>query len=174
MRRFVPDRITEPEVDPMSIITLAGGGVTLEDILITQELSRRRSRAPDYAAENRALTALAREMATNPNNLPQKLVDLASALCRAGTAGISLLKTEAEGEYFSWEALAGVYAPRVGGRTPRNFSPCGTTLDRGAPQLFSFPARYFTYFEELASPIAEGLVIPFALNGHVFGTIWVV
>ncbi len=159
----------------MSITTLAGGPrVTLEDILITPELSRRRSRAPDYAAENRALVALAREMATNPKNLPQKLVDLALELCRAGTAGISLLKSDAEGEYFSWEALAGMYAPRVGGRTPRNFSPCGTTLDRGAPQLFSVPARYFTYFEREDSPIAEGLVIPFALNGHALGTIWVV
>jgi PAS domain S-box-containing protein len=159
----------------MSTISQAGGpGVTLEDILITPELSRRRSRAPDYAAENRALVALAREMATNPKNLLQKLVELALELCRAGTAGISLLKTDAEGEYFSWEALAGVYAPRVGGRTPRNFSPCGTTLDRGAPQLFSGPARYFTYFEGENSPIAEGLVIPFALNGHTQGTIWVV
>jgi hypothetical protein len=145
----------------MSIITQAGSrGVTLEDVLITSELSRRRSRAPNYSAENRALVTLAREMATKPKNLPQKLVDLALELCRAGTAGISLLKTDAEGEYFSWEALAGVYDPRVGGRTPRNFSPCGTTLDRGAPQLFSCPARYFTYFEGVDSPIAEGLVIP--------------
>jgi PAS domain S-box-containing protein len=159
----------------MSIITQAGSrGVTLEDVLITSELSRRRSRAPNYSAENRALVTLAREMATKPKNLPQKLVDLALELCRAGTAGISLLKTDAEGEYFSWEALAGVYDPRVGGRTPRNFSPCGTTLDRGAPQLFSCPARYFTYFEGVDSPIAEGLVIPFALSGHALGTIWVV
>jgi PAS domain S-box-containing protein len=159
----------------MSIITQAGSrGVTLEDVLITSELSRRRSRAPNYSAENRALVTLAREMATKPKNLPQKLVDLALELCVAGTAGISLLKTDAEGEYFSWEALAGVYDPRVGGRTPRNFSPCGTTLDRGAPQLFSCPARYFTYFEGVDSPIAEGLVIPFALSGHALGTIWVV
>jgi PAS domain S-box-containing protein len=159
----------------MSITTMAGGlTVTLEDILITPELPRRRSRAPDYVAENRALVALAREMATNPKNLPQKLVDLALELCRAGTAGISLLKSDSEGEYFSWVALAGMYAPRVGGRTPRNFSPCGTTLDRGAPQLFSVPARYFTYFEGEDNPIAEGLVIPFALNGHALGTIWVV
>ncbi|HEV3262608.1 MAG TPA: histidine kinase [Gemmataceae bacterium] len=171
----MPDGVTEPTVDPMSITTMAGGlTVTLEDILITPELPRRRSRAPDYVAENRALVALAREMATNPKNLPQKLVDLALELCRAGTAGISLLKSDSEGEYFSWVALAGMYAPRVGGRTPRNFSPCGTTLDRGAPQLFSVPARYFTYFEGEDNPIAEGLVIPFALNGHALGTIWVV
>jgi PAS domain S-box-containing protein len=167
--------MSELEVHPMRPISLAAGPrVPLEDVLITRELSRRKSRAPDYAAENRALVALAREMAANPKNLPQKLVDLALELCRAGTAGISLIKTDAEGEYFSWEALAGVYAPQLGGRTPRNFSPCGTTLDRGAPQLFSCPARYFTYLEGVDTPIVEGLVIPFALNGHALGTIWVV
>ena len=108
--------VTEPEVDVITTTTWAvGPGVTLEDILITPELSRRRSRAPDYAAENRALVALAREMATNPKNLPQKLVELALELCRAGTAGISLLKTDAEGEYCSWEALAGAFDP-AGGR----------------------------------------------------------
>ena len=67
-----------------------------------------------------------------------------------------------------------MYAPRVGGRTPRNFSPCGTTLDRGAPQLFSCPDRYFTYFEGVDTPIVEGLVIPFAVSGRALGTIWVV
>ena len=156
----------------MSIVTPTDGQRwTLDDTLITPELSRHRSRVPDYGAENVALIALAREMATNPKNLPQKLVDLALELCRAGTAGISLLKTDAEGEYFSWEALAGTYAPKVRSRTPRNWSPSGVTLDRGDPQLFSCPARYF---EGVDSPIVEGLVIPFALNGHALGTIWVV
>src|SRR5258707_6875151 len=106
----------------MSITSLAGGpGATLEDILITPELSRRRSRAPDFAAENRALVALAREMVTSPKNLPQKLADLALELCRAGTAGISLLKIDAKGEYFFWQALDGEFAPRVQCSTPRKF-----------------------------------------------------
>jgi len=149
-------------------------GVGLEDILITAELTRRRPRAPDYAAENRALVALTREMATNPQNLPQKLVEMAVELCRAGTAGISVLKADPDGEYFSWQAMAGVYAPHVGGRTPRDFSPCGTTLDRNAPQLFFCPARYFTYFAAVDTPIVEGLVVPFYASGRPLGTIWIV
>jgi two-component sensor histidine kinase len=150
-----------------------GAGVTLEDILITAELARRRSRAPDYAAENRALVRLAREMATTPQHLPQTLVDMAVDVCHGGTAGISVLKADVQGEYFSWVALAGAYAPWVGGRTPRDFSPCGTALDRHAPQLFADPARYFTYFAESARPpIVEGLVIPFFVDGAPLGTIW--
>jgi two-component sensor histidine kinase len=148
--------------------------VGLEDILITAELARRRPRAPDYAAENRVLVTLAREMAANPRNLPQKLVEMAVELCRAGTAGISVLKADPDGEYFHWQALAGVYAPYVGGRTPRDCSPCGITLERNAPQLFCWPARHFTCFAAVDTPIVEGLVIPFYASGRPLGTVWIV
>jgi hypothetical protein len=38
----------------------------LESVISTAELRRRPSRAPDYAAENHVLVALAREMAVAP------------------------------------------------------------------------------------------------------------
>jgi PAS domain S-box-containing protein len=149
-----------------------GGAVALEDILITSELTRRRPRAPDYASENRVLVALAHEMAVNPRNLPQTLVDMVIDLCRAGTAGISVLKADAGGEYLAWEALSGVYAPSIRRRTPRHFSPCGTALDRNAPELFSYPGRYFTHVAEADAPIVETLVIPLYAGGQPLGTIW--
>jgi two-component sensor histidine kinase len=148
-------------------------GVELESILITTELARRPSRAPDYAAENRALVALAREMATQPQNLPQKLVEMAVELCGAGTAGISLLEASPYGEYFSCQAMAGVYALHLGGGTSRHFSLCGTTLDRKAPQLFRYPARYFTYLAAIDTPIVESLVLPVSAGGPPLGTIWI-
>jgi hypothetical protein len=140
--------------------------VALEDILITAELTRRRSRAPDDASANRALVTLARDMAVNPRNLPQLLVGMAIDVCRADTAGISVLKADADGEYLAWEALSGVYAPCIRNRTPRHLSPCGTTLDRNAPQLFSYPARYFTYFAQADAPIVESLVPPACASGR--------
>jgi len=148
--------------------------VRLEDILITEEILRRKPRRPDHASENRALVALAREMANNPRNLLQKLLDIAVELCHAGSAGLSLLRTGPGGEYFSWDALSGVYAPHVGGTTPRGFSPCGATLDRDAPQLFLSPARYFTYLGEVEPPFYEALIIPFYSQGQPLGTIWIV
>jgi signal transduction histidine kinase len=154
--------------------TTAARQASLEDILITGEIGRRKPRRPDHAAENRALVALAREMSDRPRQLLQKLLDIAVELCHAGSAGISLLKSGADGEHFVWEALAGVYAPYVGGTTPRDFSPCGTTLDRKAPQLFFYPARYFTYFGAVEPPIVEGLVIPCYAQGRPLGTIWIV
>jgi two-component sensor histidine kinase len=145
----------------------------LPDVLITPELTRRRPRPPNYAAENRTLVALAREMATAPERLPQRLVEMAIELCQAGSAGISVLKADTAGEYFYWEALAGVYAPHVGGRTPRDFSPCGTAVDCHAPQLFSYPARYFTYLAAVEPAITEALVIPFYASGRPLGAIWI-
>ena len=146
----------------------------LEEILITSELERRAPRPPDYAAENRALVALAESMAKNPEHLPQQLTDLAVELCRAGAAGISLLQQDVDGEFFHWIALSGTFATHVGDRTPRHMSHCGITIDRNAPQLFFHPSRLFTYFDEVETPIIESLVLPIELNGKAAGAIWIV
>ncbi|MEP6768406.1 MAG: ATP-binding protein [Acidobacteriota bacterium] len=130
-------------------------------------------RLPDHAGENAALTALAREMTTNPRNLPQRLVDLALDLCRAGSAGISLLRESPDGDYFEWTALSGFAAPMVGGRTPRNFSPCGLTLDLNAAQLFRRPYQAFPYLDIHGAPILEAIVVPFHSEGRPIGTIWI-
>src|SRR5690348_6464656 len=65
---------------------------SLEAVLRTAELSRRPARPPDFAAENRALGLLAQEMALRPANVLQKLVDLVLELCRADSAGLSILE----------------------------------------------------------------------------------
>ncbi|MBW4490720.1 MAG: response regulator [Trichocoleus desertorum ATA4-8-CV12] len=158
--------------------------VTLNDILITEELSQRPSRSPNWQAENRAMRTLAQEMTHNSASLQQTLVEIALELCQAGTAGVSLLETTATGEeVFRWTALAGTLAKSVGDTTPRDFSPCGVCLDRGTPQLFGYPERYFTYLQDANTPfsaernsegIVEGLVLPLIADGHALGTIWIV
>src|SRR5271154_2018781 len=147
----------------------------LEDILITEKLKSRRRRKPNAHAENAALHSLARVMATAPNELIDTLLRTALELCSAGSAGLSLLETPSQGDaIFRWTNLAGALCMHIGGTTPRNFSPCGVTLDRNAPQLFAHPGRRFQYFNGLDSPIVEALVIPVDLGGAILGTIWVV
>ena len=85
----------------------------------------------------RALAALAEEMAVNPRNMLQRLVEVAVDLCQADTSGISLL----EGEVFRWEAVAGVFADARNGTMPRDASPCGVVIDRDAIQLMELPDR---------------------------------
>ncbi|WP_416668511.1 ATP-binding protein [Egbenema bharatensis] len=147
--------------------------VTLTDILITEALSQRSSRAPNWQAEVQAMQSLARQMAQSSDSLLQSLVETALELCRAGTAGVSLVKTAEGEEAFRWVALAGTLSHHAGGSTPRHFSPCGVCLEQGIPVLFSYPERYFTYFQEANTPIVEGLVLPLVANNHALGTIWI-
>jgi signal transduction histidine kinase len=148
------------------------GGVSLESVISTPQLTRRPTRPADYSAENKALIALARAMVTSPNDILRKLTETALTLCRAGSSGISLL--EPDGGHFHWPAVVGALAGLVGGGTPREFGPCGTVLDRNAPQLMSRPERHFSYLNSVTPGIEEVLLIPFYIDGKAVGTIWVV
>ena len=146
---------------------------TVEQVLITDLLPQRLGMVPGRPA-GEAFVTLAGVMANAPDRLPQALCDIALDLCEADTTGISIIRTHASGEeYFYWEALAGRLADNVGGTTPRNFSPCGTSVDCAATQLYSYPARLFTYLDGIDVPIVEALVVPFFAAGKPLGSIWV-
>jgi hypothetical protein len=63
---------------------------SVNDSLIPAELARRPFRPPDYENENRVLTTLAQEMATNPRGMLQTCTSLVLELCHADSAGIIL------------------------------------------------------------------------------------
>src|SRR6266852_6501032 len=126
-------------IGPVRKTDTAEQTATLAEVDIRSELLSRPPRTPNLAAEDRALTTLAREMAENPRNMLQKLVEMAVELCDADTAGISLL----EGEVFRWEAVAGVFASHRNGTMPRAASPCGVCIDQNLPQLMHLPDRCF-------------------------------
>jgi PAS domain S-box-containing protein len=143
-------------------------------MLSTAELIQRPSRPPDYAAENRELVALAREMATSPEGILQKLADTALMLCRAHSAGLSILEDGDQKQNFHWRAIAGEWAAHVNGGTPRGFGPCGTVLDRNVAMVCSHPELDFPYWASVKPVLEEALLIPFYINGEAIGTIWVV
>src|SRR6266404_4769739 len=91
-------------VRPPNAADRTGDGPNLQSMLSTAELSRRPTRPPDHEAENRALIALAREMAISPEGILQKLVDTALVLCRAHSAGLSLLEEGDQKSNFHWRA----------------------------------------------------------------------
>jgi hypothetical protein len=158
----------------MQQIARRNGPDGLQQVLITHELFTRPLVKRDRAAQIRALEAVGREITKPADQLLGVVVNHALGLCTAGSTGLSVLYEEDGGQYFHWDAMAGVLHDHVGETTPRNFSPCGVTLDRNSPQLFSYPARYFRYFEECGVPLVEGLVIPIFVDEKPLGTLWII
>ena len=166
----------------MDIHSAIQAPVPLESVLCTEELGRRPSRAPAYQAENQALLALVQELTHSPGSVLQRLVDIALDLCRAHSAGISLLEEAGppgglnpKGNHFRWYAVAGQWAPLVWNTTtPRDFGPCGTVLDLDAALLFAHPHRYYTQFADVRPLLVEGLLVPFHVDGQAVGTVWAV
>ncbi|WP_308189835.1 PAS domain S-box protein [Nostoc sp. XA010] len=149
--------------------------VTEADVLITEALAGRPARQPDLASENRALHILGQQLMDDPQSMLKTLVEIAVDLCRADTAGVSLLETNSNGESrFRWVAIAGALKFLEQTTTPSNFSPCGTTLQSRQPQLYAHPERYFNYLHHPQFPIVEGLVIPLSVNNQPLGTLWIV
>lgn len=148
---------------------LAEPTATLAEVDIRSELSTRPERLPDSEGLDRALAVLAREMTENPRSMLQRLVETAVDLCKADTAGISLL----EGDVFRWEAVAGVFASYRDGTMPRAASPCGVCIDENVTQLMHLPDRHFPALR--AEPrFVEALLIPFRAHGVPVGTVWIV
>ena len=104
--------------------------VRVEGVLVTERLASRPRPAPDPAGENAALHAITRQFASDHDAALSALVEWAVKLCAPdGSAGVSVLDEAAD--VFRWVAMAGAYAPYLGGTTPGGFSPCGTTTSRG-------------------------------------------
>ena len=150
------------------------GSPGLANVLATSELWRRQARQPDYRAESAALRTLGPRLMEPVPEL-SLLSDLAIDLCRANGAAVSLLERNQSGEWvFRWTHVAGALVPPAGGSVPRDFSPCAVAIDRGGPQLFRHPERFFPHFQEVRPAIVEGLVIPMHWNDEPLGAIWIV
>ena len=157
----------------MDTLIQPSGRSISDEVLITSQLEHRPHRPPDFEGEAQVLMLVAKQQLRRPDQVLDTLLNGAMALCGAGSAGISVIEDDGRG-VFTWTHLVGSYGPQVGGSTPVDWSPCGVTVARGAPQLFCRPARCFTYFADLSPAIEEGLVVPFAIHGRIIATMWIV
>jgi PAS domain S-box-containing protein len=146
-------------------------GMDLRDLLADAAFRGRPKRPRDPSRSETAFKQLSKLLATDEKSVLQELVDGAVRFCGADSAGISL--EEPETGTFRWVAVAGSFAPYLGGRTPRNFSPCGTCLDAARPQLYRVSEPYYDFLGVTAKPIIDGILIPWS-NEHLKGTIWAV
>jgi PAS fold len=148
--------------------------VTLEDIVITEELWQRSPHSPNLQAENQAMQTLARQMANQPEMMLETLAEITLNLCQAGSAGVSLLEVTPNGkEVFHSKTLAGRFKTHFENITFCNFSPDGVCLNRFSTQLYEYPERYFTSLQTANTPIIEELMLPLIADNHPLGAIWI-
>lgn len=153
----------------------AESGMELRDLLHDPEFPfRKKRRRKEIFTTAEAYKSIARVFADNPDVILQSLVEAATTFCGADSAGISLEKKDGDGQRrFHWIAISGTFAPFMGGTTPRFFSPCGTTLDRGRVQLYRVGKAYYDFLGVKADPITDGILIPWHAS-EMRGTIWAV
>lgn len=147
----------------------------LHDLLSDAAFPQRTPKHRDPAREAVALRRLAHLFASRPEVVLQELCNIAVESCGADSAGISLEvpNPDPAEARFRWVAIAGSFAQYLNGVTPRFYSPCGTCLDRNAPQLYRVTKPYYDFLGVEADPIVDGLLIPWVAD-DTRGTLWVV
>jgi signal transduction histidine kinase/DNA-binding NarL/FixJ family response regulator len=148
--------------------------VSVEEVLCTDELQRRPSRAPDFATESRAIGTLVQALADSPDNVLQTMAEIMLEAFKVGSAGCSVLDGKSGDARLYWPAIAGAWKAHIGGGTPRGFGPCGEVLDRNIPLLFKQPQRRYAYLRDVTPGVEECLLVAFYVDGNAAGTVWLV
>ena len=146
----------------------------LERVVIDAELESRPARPPDFAAENRVLVALARELAKPESDILNVLAMSALGLCGAGSAGISLIELEDSRAVFRWHSIVGQLSHLQGGCISRDASPCGHVIKSHRATLMASPERHYSALMGIDPPVHEALLIPFTMLEQDVGTVWIV
>ena len=145
------------------------------DVFITDELQRRSPKKTDYLQEKRALQEMAAHMADRPAEILPRYVDLAMGMTGGVSGGLSLYEPEPAPGVFRWQHVRGTLEPFNGATTPRDFSPCGVTLDQNAPVLSAHPERVYGWIADANIVVPEVLLVPLYIGGTApLGTLWIV
>jgi GAF domain-containing protein len=148
--------------------------VNISHLDITAQLSARPARTAAYEAEAGAMLLLAGELERAEGDVLGRLAQVALELCRAQSAGISILEADGTRQIFRWHAIRGAWAHFEGQGLPRDASPCGITVARGQTFLMEQPGLVFPEVAKASPPIAEVLLTPFRILGETVGTVWVI
>lgn len=149
-------------------------GTRFEEIYVTAELARRPARASVPTAQRRAIHTLMERMVGQPSAVLPAFVDLAMKANRGVSAGLSLLRSEPGPAVFVWKHLRGSLAAFEGAETPRDFSPCGVTLDTDGPVLSRHPERVYDWISSADIVVPELLLVPLRAGQAQIGTLWIV
>jgi len=146
-----------------------------EAVTVTHELDARPSRAPQHALENQTLLRLMDALAAAPGSILQQLADAIAELCRAGSAGISLLEPDDGDPAYRWHAVSGALATGAPvGPQPGRLTPWVAEFGGSQPQLFRRPEQLFQELDALQPRAGEILMMLLVVDERVIGTVWAV
>ena len=144
-----------------------------KDVFITAQLSARPIGKTNHLQEKRAMQELAQCMVEDPEDILPRFTDLAMEITSTNAGGVSLLEPDPAPGFFRWRYLRGAAEQYENFLAPRNFSPCGKTLELNAPALLSYPERYYSWIADSGISAAEVLLVPISVpKGDIFGTLW--
>jgi two-component sensor histidine kinase len=145
------------------------------EVFITDEMLARPTVAADFHREKLAIQELAARMLGAPSEVLPRFVELAMEMLDGCSAGLSLLEEASVPGRFRWHQLCGSLAKFEGATTPRNYSPCGVTLDRAAPVLTRHSERAYSWISDENIILPEVLLVPLYIGGsEPLGTLWIV
>lgn len=146
-----------------------------DDLYITSALLTRPVTQADHLKEKQALQELAAQLFDKPEQVLPRFVELAMALTGGTSAGLSLYEENPAPGVFRWRYLTGLLAKFEDALTPRNFSPCGVTLDCNAPTLSLHPERFYNWISDANIVVPEVLLVPLYFGTlDPIGTLWIV
>ncbi len=145
----------------------------LDDILITDMLSRRARRAR-VQDENLALQKLMQCFAHKPETLLQEMVATCKELCHADAVGITIKESLTNGSHvYRWTTTSKHIDYLRGHAIEWDKNPCALVVNRGAAQLFHRPSRFYRGLYGLPAMIMEALLVPWEVDGKTVGAVWI-
>lgn len=135
-------------------------------------LAARGSRPADPAAEAAAFAAVIRSMARHGSGTFDLIVQCALRLCRAGSAGISVLDASGSEAVLRWPAVAGLAHGQVTGSAPAAGLLCGAAIARAETLVLADPGKTYPALAQIEPPVTEAICVPIRSDGRIVGTLW--
>ena len=147
--------------------------IAASKVFITDEVRKRPVPHNDYYYEKQCVYALVQQMLFNPGVMLAQLVDVAMAMTKSTSAGLSLYDP-ARPDILKCMHVRGKLKPLCGMTFPIH-SPCGLSMSSGEFQLTSRPERTFEWIADARIDLPEILHVPLWKHSEQpLGVLWMV
>lgn len=146
--------------------------VPLTEVLITEQLMRRRERPILSTFTNAVMVELHRLLAEEPAQFPTEAARAAMILPGAHSAGLSLVTEEPT--VFHAPIVDGRWTKHADSAARLQASLCPLALEHRRLLMVSRPERAFLSLQGAYPPIVEALLAPFFIGERPAGVVWAV